>query len=866
MIKRIELKDFESHEHTVIEDLSEGLNLVCGDSNAGKCLTGDVVILDRDGSMRTILDMFRQGEWHVPSIRNGKFTFENASCVAANGDKNVFLLETRKGRRIKATDNHKFFTPYGWKELKDLKAGDWVAIARRIPVFGVERLPEGHARLIGYLLGDGGVINSLSFTNEEQDVIDDFKKLVIRLGDHHFIERPAGKARMILPSKPLSCVHRNIGASGLRTFCKDYELLGSKHNTKKIPNIVFTCCENDIKEIILGLMITDGWVSKRKGVESFEVGFCTTSEILSRQVSHLLTRFGIVSVVRRKKTSWKYLGKKKIGWAYSVDVHGRRSVCKFGEVFGYDFVGKKSELLRQAVEAHDMDRTICRYDGVPRTKEMIDMVRRAVRSSGKNLAQLRKEMGLGERTPLEGSCQNQTFGMTFLEKLARATKSRELRGVVESDLFWDRVKSVEDAGVEPTFDIEVPKTHTFIANDIYTHNTSIVRALKLVAYNQFDPRSVRVGATKCEVTVETERGKVKVTRGSKYNLWEITPVGKQTQYYDKVGKDVVPEASKIMGLNVVTLGDIQVPVNIMDQLESHFMLSGIGGKDASGSVRAQIVDEISGLSGIEGLIKSVSLDNHRFGREVKETEDKMVETRSQLHDENLLVQEEDVLTKAEEMLKNYQEYEESANLADQFLDQWNETATTAQGLQNDLDAIPDIDAAKSVLCAAELMMADAVKACDLYGEWFGVSESKKQMDVTIRTMPDIDKAMKYIGETEKNLKRMEGVIRIRQDYDVVEEQRCGAERRMAELDGVEKGLKALEQAKQAMDKAAKALVDLEQAREVSRQLKDKVEEMELCENQLAEAVKDRDAILAMVTTCPLTLKPVSKECLEGVVA
>jgi AAA15 family ATPase/GTPase len=36
MLKSIEIWNFESHEHTLIDNLSEGLNLICGESNAGK--------------------------------------------------------------------------------------------------------------------------------------------------------------------------------------------------------------------------------------------------------------------------------------------------------------------------------------------------------------------------------------------------------------------------------------------------------------------------------------------------------------------------------------------------------------------------------------------------------------------------------------------------------------------------------------------------------------------------------------------------------------------------------------------------------------------------------------------------------------
>jgi intein/homing endonuclease len=846
----------------VVEDFSAGLNLVCGESNAGKCLTGDTVITDRDGSMRTILDMFRQGSWVVPSVRSGKFSFERASGVAANGDKPVFVLETRRGRRIKATENHRFFTPEGWRQLGEMRVGDWVAVARRIPVFGSVKLPAGHARLMGYLLGDGGVIEAVSFTNEEQDVLEDFKGLVLSLGDHHFEVRPAGNATVVFPSKPLDVKNRNMGKSGVATFCDQYGLTGHKHNSKRVPDVVFTCCEEDVRELIRGLIITDGWVSRRAKSNSFEAGFCTTSEILARQLSHLLTRFGVVSTLRRKKTTWEYLGEKKKGWAYSVDVHGRRFVCRLGEVLGYDFVGKKSGKLRKAVDAHDMDRVICRYDGVPRTKAMVEMVRRAVKASKKTHPQLRKEMGLHERTSLEGSAANETFGMTFLERLADVTGSRELRGVVESDLLWDRVRKVESAGVEPTFDIEVPGTHAFFANDIYTHNTSIVRALKLAAYNEFDPRSIRVGATKCKVLVETERGTVLVKRGPKDNLWEVTRNGQPTQYFDKVGKNVVPQAAEVLGLNVVTLGDAQVPVNIMDQLESHFMLKGVGDKDASGSMRAQIVDEISGLSGIEGLIRSVSLDNHRLGRDVKETEDRMEEVRKGLHDEKLLEAEGETLGRAGKSLDDADEAEVAAEGMEVMETEFLLVSGEVEGREQDLAAMPDEAAAKALADEAAKDLEAAEVMGRLYDEEEEAGRRIGELEGELSAMPDSEAALGRASEAQDALGRAEAAEGMSRDLD-------SARKDVEGLEGQLGGLGDPARAKELADEADEAMGRLGLVGEMGRELREAQESVSRLEGVLAEteeleevALRERDEAVAAVKVCPLTLGPVSEECMR----
>ncbi|HVM33857.1 MAG TPA: recombinase RecA, partial [Actinomycetota bacterium] len=38
---------------------------------------------------------------------------------------------------------------------------------------------------------------------------------------------------------------------------------------------------------------------------------------------------------------------------------------------------------------------------------------------------------------------------------------------------YEKVEAVEDAGVQPTFDLMVPRTHSFLANGILSHNTTV---------------------------------------------------------------------------------------------------------------------------------------------------------------------------------------------------------------------------------------------------------------------------------------------------------------------------------------------------------------------------------------------------------
>jgi replicative DNA helicase len=57
--------------------------------------------------------------------------------------------------------------------------------------------------------------------------------------------------------------------------------------------------------------------------------------------------------------------------------------------------------------------------------------------------------------------------------IAEALGSDELRRISSSEVTFDPIVSMESAGFERTYDIEVPVHHNFVANDIVVHNSAL---------------------------------------------------------------------------------------------------------------------------------------------------------------------------------------------------------------------------------------------------------------------------------------------------------------------------------------------------------------------------------------------------------
>jgi replicative DNA helicase len=58
------------------------------------------------------------------------------------------------------------------------------------------------------------------------------------------------------------------------------------------------------------------------------------------------------------------------------------------------------------------------------------------------------------------------------EAVAAHGSSLEDRILASSDVYWDRIESITPAGLRRVYDLTIPGTHNFVANDVCVHNTS----------------------------------------------------------------------------------------------------------------------------------------------------------------------------------------------------------------------------------------------------------------------------------------------------------------------------------------------------------------------------------------------------------
>ena len=71
-----------------------------------------------------------------------------------------------------------------------------------------------------------------------------------------------------------------------------------------------------------------------------------------------------------------------------------------------------------------------------------------------------------------------TLSMTAFRAFCQSFSVEDrYRLLLSQDVFWDRIISIEEAGEHAVFDLSVPETHCFVANDIIVHNSTVTRDL-----------------------------------------------------------------------------------------------------------------------------------------------------------------------------------------------------------------------------------------------------------------------------------------------------------------------------------------------------------------------------------------------------
>lgn len=510
--------------------------VVAARPSVGKCLAFDSEILLEDGSIATIEEIYRRRHGRLLSLGNDwKFRIAEPSVFVDDGVKPVCRVTTRLGRTVECTAIHPFLTIQGWLPLAALRVGERVAVPRKVGVFGKQPMRDCEIKLLAYFIGDGSLTgNQAAFTNTDPRVVEDFKSAVRDFGavqcrqvrdrsgrrapsfrvrgNPGFVARHRGtfarELRFALKSARVTQAHLalTLGVSPASiTFWKQgvsvpsegvsdrlcdalsvspstlaphgfpairrsrnplvrwlvrHELWGKGAARKKIPAAVLVLPAEQLGLFLNRLFATDGWASVTESSKLAQVGYSTVSEHLARQIQHLLLRFGILAGLRRRRVAYK--GTERHAW--QIEITDPTSIRTFSDAIG--IFGKEAQLQR-ALDIVNSRSRIPNRDTIP-----VGIWRTIASAKGsESWASVARRAQLAGASNIHAGRRGLSRGR--LQTIARSLKSLTLEQLAESDVHWDEIISIEVTGKKQVYDLTIPETHNFVANDICVHNTTL---------------------------------------------------------------------------------------------------------------------------------------------------------------------------------------------------------------------------------------------------------------------------------------------------------------------------------------------------------------------------------------------------------
>ena len=424
----------------------------CG-RRIGKCLPGHTRIYDpRTGDRIPVEELYKNGKAHLVTMKDDyKLSPHFTNEILDNGIKEVFRVTTKTGRHIDATANHPLFTAKGWTAIEFLNPGDKVALAGNLGFFGNHHMNENEIKLLAYMIGDGNCSSkTIRFCTASEAIRKEMERAV-NYFDCEMVQYPSNRD---IDYNIVKKQNRNnkMYPNKIKEVLEHHSVYGKTAHTKVIPKEIFNLDKNDTATFLSRLYATDGWAHTKNNKQ--QIGYCSVSRELISDIQHLLLKFGINSYVNTKKA--KYKGDIKI--SYQLLITNSNDVIKFYKEIG---IFSKEEACKAAFESALRNNKYDTY--LP--KEILEFVEEDRKLQGLSKADLCKS------NPNHRLRLNYDIQRSRLREFAEILNNDDLKAFSEGEFIFDEIVSIESIGEMQTYDLSVPLTMNFVADDFITHNT-----------------------------------------------------------------------------------------------------------------------------------------------------------------------------------------------------------------------------------------------------------------------------------------------------------------------------------------------------------------------------------------------------------
>ncbi len=425
-----------------------------------ECVTGDTLVMLAEGRRVPVRDLLGQSPTVVSMQADGSLCAARCDAVWRVGRRAVWQIELASGRKIRATSDHRLLGTNGWKRVRQLRTGDHLALAWRVPEPSCAAVwPAGAAALLGHVAAEGQWSGASV-------------RMRPRSAAHaKFVERVARAAFAaevrFADEKKRTGPFELAGARLTRWLaeCGCTREAGSPSGFQRIPPSVYGLGHDDLALFLRHLCAGAGAIGPGPGHDDnrdagASVRFSVASEMMAADVAALLMRFGVVGRIVR-------LEHPSSGRQYRVVVREREELRRYARGIGaFATQERRLERLVEDLGEEKAEQTRWRMPvalaasavGLLRERGVIELpIAEAVSSGARHAAAPRSQLS-----------------RATVRRFAEKFDDNVLRTLCASDVYWDRIVSIAPAGRAEVYDLTVPETASWLADGIVTHNSGAI--------------------------------------------------------------------------------------------------------------------------------------------------------------------------------------------------------------------------------------------------------------------------------------------------------------------------------------------------------------------------------------------------------
>lgn len=444
----------------------------------GTFLPNDVKCVSLDSIIPTSKGLMKLKELQPKELKNDEFypidneivnmygEKEKASHYYNNGEQKTLKIRTKLGFEIECTENHPLRVLNNckseWRKSKDIKIGDKLQIQYGMNLFGDSNIiNEQQARFIGYFVSEGYLYYpkyKIEISTTSNYIYEDIKNIIF--DNWGYSPNYYGQKKVVISNKEISeWLSYNVLDGGITICSQD----------KDVPLCIRTAPKNIQLEFLKGLYAGDGCFRLRSDRDSLQVIYETASKNLARQVHMMLLNMGYVASIR------EYTHNYNNSQQFFIVLNGDQALEFSKEIKMFE--EKYCSLNNDQELTHKSQFKL--VDGIRDfINTLIWDLPSKIRSKYIRYGNTYQEQN--QRTFNLKSCKE------FLETVSEnidiniddiSEAYNAVNDACNNHCIWLEVVDIQKNGIQYVADITVPKTHSFIANGIVSHNSQDISEL-----------------------------------------------------------------------------------------------------------------------------------------------------------------------------------------------------------------------------------------------------------------------------------------------------------------------------------------------------------------------------------------------------